>query len=88
VLSAVCATVPVRLALRVVGAGRLGAGVDGLLPALAVVVIYCRYYPLMVRSLNSSIKGNRAMLRLVPPDVVNKVPILHETVSALVKKML
>ncbi len=45
------------------------------------------YYPLVIRSLNRSIKGNRALLVLVPEDVVPSVKALKDALAALVKKL-
>ncbi len=45
------------------------------------------YYPLVIRSLNRSIKCNRSLLLLVPDEVVPSVLALKEALSALVKKL-
>ena len=49
---------------------------------------HCRYYPSVIRSLNTSIKGNRALLLLLPEDVVSSVKALKETMAALTKKLM
>ena len=45
------------------------------------------YFPAVIRSLNKSIKGNRALLLLLPNDVITAVPVLKDTVSTLTKRL-
>ena len=54
---------------------------------VAVAVCNIVYFPLIIRALNKSIKGNRALLLLLPSDVVTSVPMLKETMTALTKKL-
>ncbi len=37
--------------------------------------VLCSYYPLYTRALNDSVKGNRALLLLLPVDVVQRVKV-------------
>jgi hypothetical protein len=52
------------------------------------VVCVIGYYPVMLRNLNASIKTNRALLLLVPEDVVRSVSLLKETLVELTKKLI
>ncbi len=42
---------------------------------LLYTICCCRYYPLYTRALNRAVKGNRALLLLLPPDVVDSVKV-------------
>ena len=55
-----------------------------------VCIVLCNllYYPSLVTSLNKSIKGNRALLLLLPEDVIHSVKVLRETMAALSKKLM
>jgi hypothetical protein len=55
-----------------------------------VFVAFCGigFYPNVIRNLNVSIKGNRALLLLLPEDVVASVKVLRETMAALTKKLM
>jgi hypothetical protein len=46
-----------------------------LAPLPPVPCLAISYYPLYTRSLNMSIKGNRALLLLLPPDVMESVKV-------------
>lgn len=58
--------------------------------AFVVFIALCAlvYYPSVIRNLNTSIKGNRALLLLLPEDVVSSVKALKETMAALTKKLM
>jgi hypothetical protein len=64
--------------------------VASLTAAFIVFVVLCAvvFYPNVIRSLNVSIKGNRALLLLLPEDVVASVKVLKETMGALTKKLM
>jgi hypothetical protein len=46
------------------------------------------FYPNVIRGLNVSIKGNRALLLLLPENVVASVKVLKGTMAALTKKLM
>jgi hypothetical protein len=39
------------------------------------VALPCRYYPLYTRALNDAVKGNRELLLLLPPEIVDRVKV-------------
>ena len=45
-------------------------------------------YRFIISRLNRSIKGNRALLLLLPEDVIHSVRVLRETMAALAKRLL
>ena len=53
-----------------------------------VVLANVAYYPVIISRLNRSIKGNRALLLLLPEDVIHSVRVLRETMAALAKRLL
>ena len=53
----------------------------------AVVVCNLVYYPRIIGSLNKSIKGSRALLLLLPEDVIGSVKVLKETMMAFTKAL-
>ena len=50
----------------------------------AYLLVFC---PRVRSVLNKSIKGNRALLLLLPEDVINGVKILKDTMSEITKKL-
>ncbi len=58
--------------------------------AFVCLVFFCDvvYYRSIIHSLNRSIKGNRALLLLLPEDVVHNVNVLRDTMATLTKKLM
>ncbi len=54
---------------------------------LAVIACDLAFYPTVTRRLNQSIKGTRALLLLLPEDVVTSVPTLKETMLTITKRL-
>ena len=54
------------------------------------IVVLCNlfYYPAIITSLNKSIKCSRALLLLLPEDVIRGVKVLHETMLTLSKNLM
>ena len=54
------------------------------------IVVLCNlfYYPIIISSLNKSIKCSRALLLLLPEDVIRGVKVLRETMAALSKRLM
>ena len=52
-------------------------------------VVLCNvvYYPMVIRVLNKSIKGTRALLLLLPDDVITGIRVLKEAMVAITKKL-
>ena len=46
------------------------------------------YYPAIITSLNKSIKCSRALLLLLPEDVIRGVKVLHDTMLTLSKNLM
>ncbi len=53
-----------------------------------LIVTNCLYFPRIIGRLNKSIKGNRALLLLLPEDVIASVKVLKETMTQLSKKLM
>ena len=53
----------------------------------AVVLCNLAYYPRVIHSLNKSIKGSRALLLLLPEDVITSVKVLKDTMTAFTKAL-
>ena len=53
----------------------------------AVVLCNLAYYPRVIGSLNKSIKGSRALLLLLPEDVIASVKVLKDTMLTFTKSL-
>ncbi len=53
----------------------------------SVVIASLLYFPSIINSLNKSIKGNRALLLLLPEDVISGVRVLKDTMQELAKRL-